>query len=76
MSSKINSITKTVLVLTVLGCVIPTVYLYIFTEDFLLYHKFPNSFRGLPEGFGFLICIVGFTGGLVGIFRRKATAIP
>lgn len=75
MSSKINSTTKTVLVLTVLSYIILALYISIFHGE----SRFPDfltSFLSFIFIIGailaFICCIIGFIGGLAGIFGKKA----
>ena len=68
MSNKISVISKIVLALTILGCIIPTIYRGIFPEAFLLYHSSITTYVGI----GILFCgIIGSIAGIVGIFRRN-----
>ena len=71
MSKKIASSAKVVLVFTVLGCVIPTVYINIFPVGFLLYHGLPAGFTGL----GAILCFLGVIVGIPGSFDRKVKNI-
>ena len=71
MSKKISSKAKIALVLTVLGCVIPTVYINVFSTGYLLYHRWPTDLTAI----GGLICIVGVIFGVPGIFERKVNVI-
>ncbi len=72
MSSKINSTTKIVLVLTVIGCVIPTIYLNIFDFSFLIYHKLLTLYA---QHIRFICCILGIAVGIVGMFWKKDNKI-
>ena len=67
MSKKISSIAKIALVLTVLGCVIPAVYINIIPVGYLLYHGLPADLTAI----GGLFCIVGVIFGIPGTFERK-----
>ena len=69
MSKKIASSAKVVLVFTVLGCVIPIVYINIFPVGFLIYHKLPDTVDIIA--IGGLICIIGAIAGISGIFSKK-----
>lgn len=69
MSSKINPMTKIVLILTLIGFVIPTIYLNVFSESFLLYHGLSRSGTITISG---VLCILGFIGGIAGIFNKKS----
>jgi len=72
MSSKINSTTKIMLILTVLGCVIPTVYLNIFDFSFLIYHEQLTLYA---QNIRLICCLlgiaVGVAVGIAEIFCKK-----
>ena len=57
------------LILTFLGCVIPAIYLNIFSEGYLLYRGWPAA-TDLSGIFG-VICIIGFLTGIIGFFNSK-----
>lgn len=67
--NKINSTTKTVLVLTVIGYMIPTVYLNIFDLSFLLYQRWLTSSAEIIRS---ISCIIVIVIGIRGIFWKKA----
>jgi len=68
MSKKISVISKIVLALTILGCIIPTVYLKVFDLSFLLYHEWLTHSAGLII---FICCIIVVAIGISGIFRKE-----
>lgn len=72
MSNKISSTAKFVTVLTLLGCIIPTIYLNTFSEGYLLYHGLNHSGTATISG---LLCLIGIIGGVAGIFGKKVTGI-
>ena len=72
MSKKMSSATKFAITLTIIGCVIPTFYLNIFSEGYLLYHGL--NYSGTITAGG-LLCLIGAIGGIAGIFEKKAAKI-
>ena len=59
------------MILTFLGCVIPTLYTNIFSAGYLLYHELPADLTGIAG----LICFIGVILGIPGTFERKVNKI-
>ncbi|MFA7230023.1 MAG: DUF1559 domain-containing protein [Victivallaceae bacterium] len=76
MSRKVFSVAKFTILLTIFGCVIPTVYKKLFHESFLFCYGLPspNKYSILTSICG-LICIIGIVVGLTGIFKKKAKTV-
>ncbi len=72
MSKNINPITIVMLVLTILGYIIPTIFLNTFDVSFLLYYKELTLFA---EQIRLICCILGVAVGIVGIFWKKENKI-
>jgi len=72
MSIKLSSAAKFVGILTILGCIIPTIYLNVFSESFLLHHGLSHSGTATICGF---LCLLGIIGGIAGIFDKKASSL-
>ena len=78
MSKKLNSTTKLVLILTILGFVVPAIFISLFHEG-----SRPPVFLEIISGVVFIVggigafvcCIIGVIGGITGIFGRKSNIL-